>query len=421
MPKVHIRKGIFMDRFDVTNRIKNYRNLLNIPQNQLANDKLSLSLIKSIEAGRRKLTPLKANIMVENFKKIALSKGISLTIDVSEFLMSDKDYARHYCIKKLDILCNSYDEQEYEDLLNIANEYGLEDVKLNIYIKLGEHYFITQNYNTSLDFHKKAYELSIKINDTKSFLTMLVRISSCYLYLDDMPNCVFYLNRCYNSFLEKNIHDSSIESRLFYNFAAYYKRLGNYETALKWIEKAISLNNLSEQTLYHNMLFKGSILLNIGRYEDALNIYEYLLEHDTRFIHIIYHNMAYAYEKLKIEDKSVKLLNHSINIQLASGESSVSVSLMDLGDIYYKKKMYRESIVFYQYAIDSCLKYNQPIYLFTCYNMLLNLYRLSNKALNFQDHAIKLIKIYLKNPELHDKFSCFLYIVVKYLLQTNTN
>lgn len=408
-----------MNRFDLTNRIKNYRNLLNITQNQLANDKLSLSLIKSIEAGRRKLTPLKANIIVENFKKIALSKSISLTIDVSEFLMSSIDYARHYCIKKLDILCNSYDEQEYKDLLSIANQYGLEDIKQSIYMKSGYHFFCIQDYNISLKFLQNAYDASIVINDSTNSLKLLTRIGVCYFYLNDMENSLKYYTKCYNELIDNDIHNIFIHFPLFYNIAAYYKKLNDFTLALEWIEKCISLKGIEETKINHSILLKANILLCMEKYNKALSIYEYLLEHDTRFIHIIYHNMAYAYEKLKKEDKSVELLNHSISIQLESGESSVSLSLMDLGDIYYKKNMYRESIIFYQYAIDSCLKYNQPTYLFKCCNMLLNLHRLSKKTINFHDYAIKLIKIYLKNPELHNKFSCFLYIVVKCLLQIN--
>lgn len=396
-----------MNRFDVTNRIKNYRNLLNITQNQLANDKLSLSLIKSIEAGRRKLTPLKANIMVENFKKIALSKGISLTIDVSEFLMSDKDYARHYCIKKLDILCNSYDEQEYEDLLNIANEYGLEDIKLCIYTKYGDYFFGIQNYNISLRFLHNAYDASIVIKDNSTSLKLLTKIGVCYFFINDLENSIKFYTKCYNELIDKNIHDNPIKFSLFYNIAAYYKKTNNYTLALEWLEKSISLDDVEKSKVNHAILLKANILTCMGNYTEALNIYEYLLEHDTKFIHIIYNNMAYAYDKLKDQEKSIEYLNQSINMQIENNEATITLSLLNLGEIYNEKNKYMESIIFYQYALDSCIKNKQPEYIYTCCNTLLNLYKLVNKSDRFYQHVISLIKIYLQNPELREKFSCF--------------
>lgn len=414
------RRGGFMDRFDVPNRIKKYRSLLGISQSQLAGNKLSLSLLKSIESGRRKLTPLKANEIVESIKEIALSKDICIDIDASEFLMSNKDYARNYCLKKLDILCNSHDEKEYGDLISIANEYDLDDIKISIYSKSGIYFFSVQKYSDAIKSLQNAYDVSVKINDVITSLILLVRIGACYFCIGEIENSFEYYTKCYNGLTNKGIHNASIEFPLFYNLAAYYKKLDNYTLALELLEKSISLENLDETRINHSMLLKANILLLTENCNEALNIYKYLLKHNTQYIHIVYHNMAQAFNKLKDHEKSITYLNQSINMQLENNESTITLSLMDLGEIYFEDKKYTEAIIFHQYALDSCIRNNQPEYIYKCCNILLNLYKITNKTDNFNQYAIMLIRICLNNPGLKVKFSCFLFIVIKYLLQSNT-
>lgn len=405
-----------MDRFAVPNRIKHYRSLLNISQSQLANDALSLDLIKSIETGRRKLTPQKASALVENLKIIALSKQISLNIDISEFLMPAKDYARNYCSKKIESLHNYFDNQELNKLLEIAEEYTLDDVKLEIYLKSAQHYFDLKNYDLSLELYKKVYEISIKINDIKDMLLSLIMIAANYKHLNDMENSILYYNKCFSIIIEKNINDNYILWRLYYHISFYYKRQGNLNSALCWIKKSISLDKLDSSSLYHSMLLKGNILLDMEDYTAALNMYMFLLENDTRFIDILYHNIAWIYYKLNKIDKSIEYFKKEIKILLKTNNPEITHPLMDMGNIYFDKNMYREAIVFEEHALDSCIKYNQPEYLIECSEKLLSLYIATNKLNKFNYYTLLFIKIYIKNRCNCINLSPYIYIVIKHLL-----
>lgn len=408
-----------MDRFDVSDRIKKYRSLLGISQGQLANDKLNLNLIKSIEARRRNLTPLKASILVENLKKLALSKGISLNIETSEFLMSNTDYARQYCLKKLDNLYNSYDEIEYKNLFNIAQEFDLNDLKISIYNKIAEHYYNVKDYLLSLNYYEKALNISNKICKLNSAAFFLLRIGTCYFCLNNLDKSILYYNECYNLCNKNHIDDPDLKARLFYNTAFYYKKTGDNINSIKWLNKSLTLKNNTNEHFNKSLLLKANIFLGMEKVNSALKIYKYLLKADTNYIHIVYHNMAYAYYQLKKQNKTIELLNKTISLQLKSEEFTISLSLMDLGYAYFKNKMYRESIIFYQYSIESCLKYSQIEYFEECFKMLLKLYRLTNDMKSFNKYSLLIINIYFKNREIQNQLYGCINILIKDILEIN--
>jgi tetratricopeptide (TPR) repeat protein len=84
--------------------------------------------------------------------------------------------------------------------------------------------------------------------------------------------------------------------------------------------------------------------------------------------------MAEALRKLNRVDDSIKYLTKSINNQISSPSPNTTISLRNMAENYRNQNMKRESIVFYEYALDNSVKFNQVNELLMCYEALFNLY-----------------------------------------------
>lgn len=379
-----------MDIIKRGSRIKYYRSQLGITQKELAGNCFSIPLIQSIEANKRGVTVTTATIILSQFYEVAKKKGLPLTIQLEELLMSDIDYARYFCLKDLSDN-NGFDLSNYLLLISIAQEYSLNDVLMTIYEKLTIHYYTNKKYTDAIVYLQKQYELSIKQSDYSQQVNILCRIGTCYYMVCDYSNSVTFYSKSYELFKISNIENIPLTIKILHNLALNNAALEKFNEALVHIDTLLETKGIDENQLITALILKTSILIDLQRYEDALLICEDLIKRNFDNIYIVQNNIGFVLYKLGKFDDSIRYFTDSINNQLKALDSNTTLSLMGIADVYKKESNLKTSIVFYEYAIKNAIDFNQPSEVITCVLNLYDIYKFTSKLDLFYSYVYKLI------------------------------
>jgi superkiller protein 3 len=133
---------------------------------------------------------------------------------------------------------------------------------------------------------------------------------------------------------------------------------GEYEEAVKWYDRALSLRPFIARGHFH--YDKGKALAKLGRYEEALELYDealpYLKDSDIAFI--VYEKRADALAHLGRWEEAVEDYGHSIDRTPTSRANDPSSA----GDAEYDEENYAKAIAYFEAAAetdpdDSALKF----------------------------------------------------------------
>lgn len=392
-----------MEPIEVGERIRSYREQLGISREQLADGKVSSSLIKYIEQGKRKLTPTKAAIIAANLNEVAEKKEIQFEITAQDLLIPEKDYAELVCKKRIDKLHkNEFCLEDYLDILKITELYNLSTTKLEIFGIMSRHYY-GKDTNLSVKYTKEELKLCIKLKMNNRFSDILTRLGVYYYSLSKYNLALQCFNHCYYNIKYLSEDSSDVESKTLYNKALCYRKLESYSEAFYYLNKLFTFKEIDDRLTNLALILKANIYVELKEYEKALDIYTYIADHSIDYLYIIQNNMAEAFNKLNRVDESIKYLTKSINNQISSPSPNTTLSLINMAENYKNQSMLRESIVFYEYAFDNSIKFYQFNEMLKCYEALLSLYTKIKKFDKIADLK-EYMKILVDKKDLPDEF-----------------
>ena len=165
-------------------------------------------------------------------------------------------------------------QKHYKKLLKHAQDTG--NLRSEGFLKLfmSRFYNKTLEYDTALEYLKSSYEINHEVGRNRWRNIALSEVLFCYIALNDEENIKKY---------QKEIDDlgDGFHTTASYEWlASDLFRIGNYTLALKYIEKQVDIEKLSENVdvlngLHYSM---GVYLLYNGDYEKALEIFDNLIE-----------------------------------------------------------------------------------------------------------------------------------------------
>lgn len=112
--------------------------------------------------------------------------------------------------------------------------------------------------------------------------------------------------------LEEITHNNEVESNIFELYtskATCLYKLGKYKEALQAINNALIKNHKITDRLH----IKGSILISLTQYSEAITVYEQLIKIKPNFAPA-YMNLGYIYKKLNKQDKAIKCIEKAIQL-----------------------------------------------------------------------------------------------------------
>lgn len=307
-------------------------------------------------------------------------------------------YTFNYCSKNLET-----DPYTVFNILiglkNYLNEHTNIKQWPSYYYQLANFYLLTDqpdsallNYNKSLSYQGKlsaqtllktnlavSYIHSIKNNITESF-SILSKINDKIQH-ENSPELLGLLHKQYaiNNVHEENYSAASIQFQKAINYfkqindtikiaqtnnelGHMYVKLGNYPMAIDFFEKAESIFRKSgcKWHLANNQLKIGETHFYASHLPDALR---YLVSAEALFKHFgspnkllhVYLEKGKTYTALRNFDQAKLYLFKALNIsEEQTHKPQYSTILLNIGNMHYKRELYRKAQIFYLKSLDHC-------------------------------------------------------------------
>jgi protein O-GlcNAc transferase len=216
--------------------------------------------------------------------------------------------------------------------------------------------------------------------------------------LNDQPNNYYALNYIGILYYQLGNYDSAIEyikkalelnptADAYYNLGNIYKEYGQLSDALSYFQKALELDP-NNADAFNN---EGIIYKDKKEYDEAITCFKKAIQLNPNHV-ISYYNLGVVYKDKNQLDDAISCFNKALELN----PNSIA-AYYNLGNIFQQKKQIDDAIVYYQKAIQL-----NPNYADVYYNLGL-LYQekgqFNNATINFQ-RAIQI------NPNLVDANYC---------------
>ncbi len=384
-----------MDFLSPGKRLKALRQQLNIKQVELEEIGVSRNYISMVESDKRNLTGL----TLANYLKFMQNKADELetnvNLDVNYLLLPEKEEARNYCHMKLD---STLSHKNLEEVIKIGEKYKLEDILLKSYLLKGNLLYDENSYNTAFIYYYKMLEIynDNKDNSNKSFA--YIKLSKCKIMTLSYEEALTYLFKAYSYCKEFN-DDANLRNCL-YNIALVYKKLGEYDNALIYIDELLNICNCDTNiNLYiSSIILKCNCYIRKKDYHLALTIYFDILNNFSENIGVhlgmIHNNIGYIYCELNEIDKSIDYFSRAINFRKLHDIEQLNRSIIDMSSVYIKDNLYDKAIELLYEGIALCEKYCDTEFLIIGYSILEDIYIKLNDNNKLEEIYLILIEIF---------------------------
>lgn len=308
----------------------------------------------------------------------------------------------------------------FEDI-NMKNE----DL-LSRYIESSDKLYCYGNYEgASIGYHK-ALHLSKILQNTKIEAYLYNKLGKCKMCSLDNLDALAYFNQSYN--YSKIINDKNIIKNSLYNISLCYKKMGEYDKAIRYINDYFS-NFIEEDDIEfftNAVIVKSNCFIELHKYEEAINTYNKLLKkfHNPDFesLGYIYNNLGMIYLELNNIESSLHYFNKSQTIRAISNSKTLCNTLIEKSRVYIKIKIYEEAINLLNKGYELALQNKQNSYVIKSLCLFEDIYTKNNDDDKLENLYIKLIdflkhinnnselsKVYIKLANLYinqNKISC---------------
>lgn len=383
-----------MDFLSPGKRLKALRQQLNIKQVELEEIGVSRNYISMVESDKRNLT----GVTLANYLKFMQNKAdeleTNINLDVNYLLLPEKEEARNYCNMKLD---STLSHKNLEEVIKIGEKYKLEDILLKSYLLKGNLLYDENSYNTAFVYYYKILEIhnDNKDNSNKSFA--YIKLSKCKIMTLSYEEALTYLFKAYSYCKEFN--DDTNFRNCLYNIALVYKKLGEYDNALIYIDELLNLCNANHNfDLYiSTIILKCNCYLKKKDYHLALTIYFNILNNFSENIGVhlglIYNNIGCIYCEINEIDKSIDYFNRSISFRKVHDIKNLNSSIIDMSLVYVKENSYDKAIELLYEGIALSEKYSNIEFLIRGYSILEDIYIKLNDKNKLEEIYLVLVEI----------------------------
>jgi two-component system, NarL family, sensor kinase len=287
---------------------------------------------------------------------------------------------------------NSYAQAEPDTLLKKLDNLPNDSARVIALLEIGESMEATTP-SKSFTYYQQALALSKKIKNDRCILSSIHDIGVCYIELNKLDSAIITFEQAIP--FAKKLNDTVRIARVLANIGNVYlhkkdrlKGIDYYlqcirlwETASdqKWLPVVYAnINGLfNEQKEYYKALEYGNKGLALAS----------KLSDETSIINALV-NLSETYNLLDKLEEQYKILERALPLAKAKGSiEQLAAVYENLGDYYYQKKQYHQSLVNYQQNHGYVLQMGNKYALAESFSMLAQVY---NK-LNENDKALEYI------------------------------
>lgn len=408
-----------MEYFGISETIKEYRDILQVTQKELANVRLSSNLIKILESGKKRLTIPTAMLLAENINEIAEKKGILLNVGIKDLMISNQEYIEKIILKKLnEIKSEDFEIEKFDELVEKAERFELYSVLEEIYYFIYENTNKAKNYELSITYLKKLIEVNTTAGMIRENPGLYNKVGTCYFLLGSYEEASKYYNIALDSYIKNRTSDSNLKGKILYNLSLSYNKNSEYGKALKFIKEIPIMDDIENRLIYNAKILMSNIYSRMGDGNTALEILEGLLENPC-VDHFLYHNIADSLYKLGRNNECLEYLEKSIKIQMNNESPDMTLSLLYSGKVYKEEKRYPEAYIYFNYAVGNANRFNQINELVEVYELCYELFSETHYNRYFENMVEGAINTIFKSLEDDKTVLKITLILLDYFMSTN--
>lgn len=354
-------------------KLKKIRKKYNVKQEDITGNEITRNLISEIENNKASITKKTAEVIIKNLNEIAKKKNFKV-VETVAYLMENQiaqatkaldNYIEE--LKTLSISKGGSFIKILKETESFLIDWDIKDKKLKVYELAGDYFCNNNEMYKSVVYYEKASALLSRMFLDKELLPLSRKLSMVYCYIGDYKKsiecCEFALSRFENI--------SQKDKVVFrYNNALNYKRVNNFEKALKNINIAEDLIDKQDTSNYIRILNnKGNCFYEMKMYREAIDIFLCTLDlidknnAEQYIINLI--NIFNCYWFLNLKDKAMQnfdiLLKELPNLN--NFDEYLPEIYFEVGKIYEKLNKPDITENYYIKALDYSEK--QKNYVFT--------------------------------------------------------
>lgn len=196
--------------------------------------------------------------------------------------------------------------------------------------------FIAKVFNCRQEYKKALKYLRFAEYTTRPSLFLYYKLAETYENLRDYDFAIYYY--------KKSLRFDRRDEDIILSLSFCYSRIGENTIAEKYADMAIALDTASPYVYFR----KGKILLDTGRYKEAVDAFMSGLELEPEDVDF-YQWISYAYSKNEEHEKSLEFANRAIMLDKENAYS------------YFRKAWALQELAKYNAAIEvyeKCLEYD---------------------------------------------------------------
>lgn len=338
--------------------LKRIRKKLGLRQRDIVGAEITRNLISLIENGKSPMNYRIAQIVASNINRVSKERNLGVYINPKDIMDPKRIDAKKKCDEYIEelkkyIQDNIYDldEKYIKEIIDFLNQWKISEKKVEVYELLGDICYLNGDSKWEYVYLNKALE-NYYVLPVKNDIHILGRklISSCInneRYNEAISLC--NLDIMYGEHLPKEF-----QATICYNKALAYKRIKNYDKALKLldcIEK--NYNKTNQHILSKSLILKGTCYYEKDENKQAIEIYKNILEifgKNSEEAGLAYSNIITIFRKLDLKDEVIeykdKLIDildqleknnnkHLMNIYLRLGQAFEYLDNIELAEYYY--------------------------------------------------------------------------------------
>lgn len=397
-------------------KIKEIRKCLKMNQSDLQDRSITRGLISMIEIGKRDLTKMAAVKLIEKFNQRAKELNINLDIDENYLLSSASEDAEIYCLKKLE---NSNIDDNIDEILVIASEFNLCNVKIQFYIKRADNYLLQKEYDAAFTDYNEAIIICQNLKQYEMFPYLYWKIGFCKAAVTQYTDALAYFNNSrYYSLMYKQ---TKINQNVLYNEALCYKKLNKLDLAMECIENCLLLSNKKNNLYFYANILKANCYETLKNYDVAIEIYNNLkteaLKSDDPLLGYIYNNLGLVYFDKADYETSLEYFDKAEKIRSSTDKQNLSHTLVEKSKIYIELHQYSKAIQIINLALKYAEIYKDDDYLLKGNYSLICIYECLNDTANLKEIYIKIADLLKgkKNDSNEELMSVYIKLSLIYL------
>jgi len=302
-------------------RLKNIRRLHRITQDEIAEGMCTRNNLSLIENNKQKLSFNLAVGIANRINKILQEKGLNVKSITADFLMKDENEQANEVFAKI---LKELEGMETIDLAEkklykaeiLLEKYNISDIKkIELYKFMADIYYNKYQYAKSNEMCNTGLKICINSKNIEAEVNM-------YIYIARNSIKTFHHNEAlkeldYAERLNNNICNLEFCELIFYNKGLAYKKLGEYDNALKYLKILKERRIKNQSLLIKARIVYANCLNEQHKFKEAEKEYIETLDlanelGDKDFIALTYKNLSELYLNEKKYKDAAKYIQDSL-------------------------------------------------------------------------------------------------------------